>query len=321
MYAQIHRSGALSAVARRQHGVVRRCQLASFGLGAHVVAANRGAERWQAIGERVVLLQNAPPNRRQLMWIAVLDAGTCALGSHTSLELAGFRGFASEGDLIHLVIPRGDKVTRLAGVRVHESRRLRPHEFVFTDGLPRTPAARSVLDAAAWQPHPRFAATMVASAVQQRLVTVDELDCALRTIGRIRHKQYLREAIRDAASGAQALGELDLARMCRRFDLAQPTRQVRRRDPSGGWRYLDAEWELPFGESVVLEVDGRHHMDAAQWQADMRRERAIVVGRKRVLRATNFEVRHEPAYLVRDLRALGVPSSADLSESRAPIAE
>ena len=277
------------------------------------------AERWLTIGEEVVLLQNAPPNRSQLMWIAVLDAGECALGSHTSLELAGFRSFASEAELIHLVIPRGEKVTPLEGVQVHESRRLRPRESVFTDGLPRTPTARSVLDAAAWQPHPRFAATMVAAAVQQRLVTAAELDAAMRTIGRIRHKQILREAIRDAAAGAQALGELDLAAMCRRFDLAQPVRQVPRKDASGVWRYLDAEWATANGDSVVLEVDGGHHLDVAQWQADIRRERAIVVGRKWVLRATNYEVRHEPAFLVRDLRALGVPTNAELSESGAAI--
>ena len=138
------------------------------------------------MGEEVVLLQNVPPDRRQLMWVAVLDAGECALGSHTSLELAGFKSFASEAEKIHLIIPRGDKVTRFGGVQVHESRRLHPEQAVVTDGLPRTPTAGAVLDAAAWQPYPRFAATMVAAAVQQRLVTAAELDAALRSVGRIR---------------------------------------------------------------------------------------------------------------------------------------
>ncbi len=197
-----------------------------------------------------------------------------------------------------------------------------PEQTVFTEGLPRILTAQAVLDAAAWQPHPRFAATMVAAAVQQRLVTTAELDATLRAVGRIRHKGYLREAVADAAGGSQALGELDLVRMCRQFGLRIPDRQVPRRDASGVWRYLDAEWRLPHGgEVVVLEVDGMFHMDASSWQADMRRERSIVVGRKFVLRATNFEVRHEPAYLVRDLRDLGVPLTSELSEPGAPIAE
>ena len=104
-----------------------------------------------------------------------------------------------------------------------------------------------------------------------------------------------------------------------------PNRQVIRRDATGRRRYLDAEWELPSGEIVVLEVDGSHHLDAANWQADMKRERSVVVSRRWVLRATTFEVRLEPAVIARDLRALGVPflgkvrelesgSAADLDE-------
>lgn len=320
MYARVDPESDLGKVALSQHGVVRRRQLAACGIGRHELVANLEAERWARIGDEVVLLQNAPPDRRQRMWVAVLDAGECALGSHTSLELAGFTSFASEAELVHLVIPRGGKVTPVDGVRVHESRRLRPERTVYTAGLPRTPTPRSVLDAAAWQPYPRFAAVMVAAAVQQRLVTASELDDAMRTVGRIRHKQFLREAIRDAAAGAHAAGELDLARVCRRFGLVPPNRQVPRRDAAGVWRFLDAEWDLPDGEVVVLEVDGKQHMDAVHWQADMRRERSIVVGRKRVLRATNFEVRHEPLLIVRDLRALGVPLTAELSESQPPLA-
>jgi hypothetical protein len=317
----VERFPGLGLAAERQHGVLSRRSLDAVGVGDTIVRAQVRAERWLAIGDEVVLLQNARPNRRQLMWIAVLDAGECALGSHTSLELAGFRSFATEAHMVHLVIPRGDKVTHLAGVQVHESRRLHPEQTVFTDGLPRTPTARAVLDAAAWQPYPRFAATMVAAAIQQRLVTADELDAMLRCVGRIRHKQYLREAITDAAAGSQALGELDLAKMCRSFGLTLPNRQVRRRDASGVWRFLDAEWEVRGGEVVVLEVDGGQHMDASSWQADIRRERWIVVGRKRVLRATNFEVRHEPGHLVNDLLALGVPRTTELSEPREAIAQ
>ena len=39
----------------------------------------------------------------------------------------------------------------------------------------------------------------------------------------------------------------------------------------------DCEWDLPSGEIVVLEIDGGHHMEVAHWQADMRRERGIVI--------------------------------------------
>ncbi len=124
MFARLDQYPGLVLLARRQHGVIRREQFADCGVGRNEVAANIAANRWTAVGEEIVLLQNAPPTRRQLMWMAVLDAGVCALGSHTSLEFVGFRPFAQEAEQIHLVIPRGDKVTRFDGVVVHESRRL-----------------------------------------------------------------------------------------------------------------------------------------------------------------------------------------------------
>ena len=235
------------------------------------------------------------------MWLVLLDAGEdAALGSHTALELAGFKGFAREAADIHLIVQRGARATPLPGVRVHESRRLSVEELIDIDGLRRTETARSVLDAAAWQPFPRFACLMVAAAVQQRVTTPASLAEAMRTVGRIRHKAYLRLALADVREGAQSLGELDLARLCRRFGLVRPRRQVLRRDRSGRIRYLDAEWDLPNGEICVLEVDGGHHMDVASWQEDMRRERSIVVARRWVLRATVFEIRLESAAVFAD---------------------
>ncbi len=248
------------------------------------------------------------------MWLAALDAGpVAALGSHTALELYGFAGFAAERSDIHLIVPRGRHVTRLDGVRVHESRRLRTIDITPIDRLPCTNPARSVLDAAAWQPYPRFACVMVAAAVQQGLSTAAELDGQMRTIGRVRHKAYLRLAIAEASGGVQSIGELDLAYVCRRFHLIQPRRQVKRVDAAGRVRYHDAEWDVPGGDVVVLEIDGGHHREAAHWEADMKRERAIVVSGRRVLRCTNFELRAEPGVIVRDLLALGVPRRCELS--------
>ena len=251
----------------------------------------------------------------------MLDAaGLVALGSHTALAILGFRTFAQEADDIHLIITRGARTTPMTGVRVHESRRLRAEQLIMVDGLPCTGAARSAIDAAAWQPFPRFACAIVAAVVQQGLASAAELDNELRYVGRVRHKAYLRLAVRDIADGAQSLGELDLAAVCRRFGLAPPVRQVPRRDSAGRWRYLDGQWNLASGEVVVLEVDGGHHRDVEHWQSDMRRERAVVVSRRRVLRATIFELRLDPADIVADLRALGVPTLAELSDAQRAIA-
>ncbi|HEV2928460.1 MAG TPA: hypothetical protein VGW74_07195 [Propionibacteriaceae bacterium] len=148
---------------------------------------------------------------------------------------------------------------------------------------------------------------MIAAAVQQRLCAAVELDEALRYVGRVRHKQYMRVALRDAAGGAESLGEIDVARLCARFGLVAPVRQTLRLDSAGRRRYLDCEWVMPDGTVVVLEIDGGHHMDVANWQDDMRRERSVVRTRALVLRATAFEVRVEPHLIAADLVAIGVP--------------
>ncbi len=244
------------------------------------------------------------------MWIAVLDAaGPVALGSYTALELVGFRNFAVEAEQLQLIVTRGSRVTPLQGVRVHESRRLHQGDITEVQGLPCTRPARSAIDAAAWQPYPRFACAMIAATVQQRIATPAEFDQALREVGRVRHKAYLRLTVRDAEGGAESLGEIDLGRTCERYGMVPPLRQTRRRDASGRWRYLDAEWYTPDGEIVVLEIDGSHHMDANHWEADMKRERSIVVSRRRVLRATAYEIRLEPESIIADLFALGVPDT------------
>lgn len=232
----------------------------------------------------------------------------------------GWRSFAREAAEIHLIIARGARTTPLPGVRVHESRRIRAEQVVTVDHLPCTGVARSAIDAAAWQPFPRFACAVVSAVVQQGLTSPAELQNELRYVGRVRHKAYLRLALSDIAGGAQSLGELDLAEVCRRFRLVAPNRQVPRRETGGTWRFLDAEWVLPTGEVVVLEVDGGHHRLVEHWEADMRRERAIVVSRRRVLRATTFELRLDAGAIVADLRALGVPTLAELSDSRRAIA-
>ena len=299
----------VASLTRLQNQVATRAQLLGRGLSAHTIRAQMEAHRWQSWGHHVVVLHNGALSRRQLMWAALLDAGPdAALASHTALELAGFRSFAAEAASLHLLVERGAKVHRHPDVVVHESRRLHPEHHVATAGLRRTATARSVLDAAAWQPWPRFACALLAAAVQQRLCSAMDLDRALQQIGRIRHKEHLRAALADVAGGSEAISELDLVKLCRRFGLREPDRQVRRRDRYGRLRYLDAEWRLPGGGRLVLEVDGAHHLDVEHWEADIRRERGLVVSGARVLRATSIEVRLEPGQLAADLLALGVPS-------------
>ena len=152
---------------RSQSGVATIDQLVAGGLTRHEVAAHVTGRRWQRIGDRCVLTHNHVPTREQLRWLAVLDYRVpAALAGCTALEVAGFRYFGREFELIHVVVPRGAAYRRLPDVKVHESRRFSTRDIVHVHGCPTTPMPRAALDAAAWQPFPRYAAGLLVAVVR-----------------------------------------------------------------------------------------------------------------------------------------------------------
>jgi hypothetical protein len=302
-------NGDAARLLRHQAGVASLGQLKGQGLSESRIRAQVDARRWQRVGDRCIVAHNHVLDRRQTMWVAVLDpVGPTALAGLSSLELAGLRFFGEEARQIHVVVQRGARYHVLPNVRIHESRRFDPDFVIRSEGLPCTPLARSALDAGAWQPYPRYACGVLAAVVQQRICVASDLADALKFVGRIRHKQHMRRAVADIAGGAEALSEIDVARLCRRYGISPPVRQRLRRDPSGRKRYLDCEWDLPGGRVVVLEVDGSHHLTVEHWEADMKRERGIVISGRQVLRVTANEARHDQGEVAADLRALGVPT-------------
>ena len=293
---------------RAQNQVARVQQLVDAGLTRKYIQSQVDARRWTRYGDHCVVTHNHVPTRVQRMWLAVLEpAGPVCLAAWTSLETAGFRFFGDELKPIHILVVRGNTSGRTEGIIVHASRRFSAEDIDERFVLPRTRLPRSALDAAAWQPSPRYATGLLAAVVQQRVCTVDELFDQMQYVGRVRHKAAMRLALHDIAGGAEALSELDVAAMCRRFGLLLPDRQVIRRDRNGRRRYLDCEWRLPNGSIIVLEVDGAHHLEVEQWEADVKRERGVVITGRRVLRATANEARHDQAELAADLEAIGVP--------------
>jgi very-short-patch-repair endonuclease len=80
-----------------------------------------------------------------------------------------------------------------------------------------------------------------------------------------------------------------------------------RREASGRRRYLHAQWALPDGRIVAVEVDGAVHLDARQWVDDQLRQNEIVLGGTIVLRYPSVVVRLEPEWVMAQLRrALGL---------------
>jgi uncharacterized protein DUF559 len=90
-----------------------------------------------------------------------------------------------------------------------------------------------------------------------------------------------------------------LARPCDLLAVVAGNPRLPRRDSAGRRRWLDAVWETA---RLIVEVDGIHHIDAAQYWADMDRGNDFTLGGYRILRFPAFVVRYRSGYVAGKIR-------------------
>jgi hypothetical protein len=275
---------AVSDIADRQLGVVRRRDLLGAGLTDSQADRCLLVRRWQDVGADVLVLHNGPLTSRQEWAVAVLAGGSlCGLAARTAAEAAGLLGWESKR--VEVVVPRGTTYPVLRGIapKVHESRRFNSMDLADV-WPPRVRIERALVDAAAWSAKPRAACGVLAAGVQQRLTVAERLLVELDRAGAVRHRRVMRSALWDIAGGAHAVSEIAFIRFCRRHGLPRPAHQVVRRDPNGRRRYLDATLIGPNGAVVRVEIDGALHLLVRTYWDDMARGNEMSIGRETVLR-------------------------------------
>jgi very-short-patch-repair endonuclease len=299
-----HDAGPLDWLTFEQSGVVTSRQ-AVDALGRGAVRGRLRSGAWRSICRGVVSTTNGRLDHDQQIWVAVLAAGRGAvLGGATALGEAGVRGLRSGS--LQIVVPAARRASSalprlppdMPAVRVRRTTIL-PDEHLQIGRPPRTTVARSVVDAAAWARSDDEARTVLAATCQQRLVLPAAIEQVLTLLPRIRRRGLIRTTVADIAGGAQALSEIDLLALCRRYRLPLPDLQERRRDAAGRHRFLDAYWRE---WHVHAEVDGAHHMDVRHWADDMRRQNEIWIAGDVILRFPAWVIRARPAEVAEQLR-------------------
>ncbi len=295
-------------IAERQEGVLSRRQLELYGVGADHVRNQVAADRWQLVSPTVVCLTTGQLTSAQRRWAGVLHAGEPAvLAGLTALEDAGLDNWARAE--VSVLIPKSEDPPVLTGTRFVETRRDIAELTEPASSPPRMTVESAALLFAAYDRSERTAGGVLAAVVQQGLTTADLLAEQLKEMKPLRRAPLFRLLLDDIRGGAHSMAEIDLGRLCREHGLALPDRQVPRRDRSGRRRYTDAEWHLPGGRKVVLEVDGSFHVEVEHWWADMARERELVLDGAITLRCSSQEVRAQGAEIARILLRAGVPRS------------
>lgn len=293
-------AGSFSDLARQQQDVLARPQLHALGVSRSRVRNEVRARRWRLAGRHAVILHRGPPSFLQRAWVAMLNAGPrSALCGLTAAGLDGLVGFPS--DEIHVLVPRGADARPGPGVVIHQSRRFRPPDDLHpAHHPPRTRLSRSLVDAAIWASDPEFACSLLAAAVQQRLVSAARLRTELeaRRVGR--HRRLLLGALGDIEGGSESFAEIDAARLCRRAGIPAPTRQAVRLDSHGRRRYLDLFWDPP---GLCVEIDGRFHMREREWRLDMDRQNDLLLSGALMLRFPTLTLRLDPGRFVSQIAA------------------
>jgi hypothetical protein len=286
---------------------VSREQLRLHGVDRHHVRTQLKARRWQQVSHTVLATTTGPLSHEQQLWVGVLQADRpAALAGVTALGLAGLQGW--HRPYVTVLVPKSEDPVRLDGYQFVETRR-DIAALTAPTAPPRLRVEPAALLFAAYDRSERTGCGLLAAVVQQRLTTAERLRKQLAELRPLRRAPLFRLLLDDIEGGAHSMAEVDLGRLCREHGLRLPDRQVPRRDRNGRRRWLDAEWILPDGRVVVLEIDGAFHMDVDDWWADMGRERELVIQRREVLRCSTFELRRVPDRIARDLRAIGIPDA------------
>lgn len=261
---------------------------------------------WQRVTSQTYLARQGDITQAELRMAGVLEAGPdAALAGCSALVEAGWSG--PDDGYVHVLVARGHRsrfVPPPAWLRVHST--IHPPQRL---GFPtRVNAARAAIDAAAWAGSRRARMVTLTSAAQQRLVTVRELRRELAVRPRVRGAHAMHQILDDISGGSTSSGEVAFRRGCRARGLPDPRMQVRRR-AGGRMRCTDAEFHLPDGRLLIVEIDGVAHMDVSQWCDDLDRQNALAATTGAlVLRVTTWELREDAEPFFALLASLLIPA-------------
>lgn len=274
--------------AREQGGVLSRQQIYAAGVSRAEVRANIRADRWARVGRQSVCVHRGPLTQHARHWLAVIEAGPRAyLDGGSAVIAAGLKNFTMTK--VRVSVPRGARMMRISGVDIRQTRRWCP------DDLAPGPLRRSRVEVAAirhalWARSDREAALVLTMSVQQEITTAEKLGVEMLRVRRDKRRGFIHAVLLDLLGGVRSLGELDVARECRRRGLPDPSRQVVRRGRNGRY-YLDIYWDR---WKLVVEVDGIQHAMAQQIVGDAIRQNDLVLQGNTVLRLPLLGLRISP---------------------------
>lgn len=259
-------------------------QLQDIGVTRHQLQTRLRRGQWHKADRSVIRINGAPVTWESQVLVAVLAGGPGAVASHrTAAALWGLEG--CRRGIPEISIPRG-RTFRRPGIRVHQSTDLDRTTTTIIRSIPTTLVARTLLDLGAVVPRARVHVALD-YARRKKLTNWNVLLSTLVVharrgrdgVGTLR--AILDEHFGEVVATESGFERLVAIALCE-AGLAPPVLQHEVR--IGGRLYrLDLAY---LDEMVAIELDGGDHLERSIWEADHKRQNALVNAGWTVLRFT-----------------------------------
>jgi hypothetical protein len=282
-----------------QFGVVTREQVLTAGLTVPGLRHRlRPGGPWQRMLPGVYLMSTGGATAGQREAAAFLYAGPDSrLTGPAALRFHEI--WAPEDDRVDVLVDASRPRASRGYVVVHRTRRM-PRACSHRRVIAYVPAERAVADAVGGLGRLADARTIVASAVQQRRCSIDQLArelAARRSVG----NGLLRTVLAEVADGIRSAPEGDLRGLVNRSGLPRPLYNPRLCLNGQFLAKPDAWWQAA---AVAVEVDSRQfHLLPRDWADTMRRYSRMTAAGILVLHYSPFQLRTEPDRAVREITA------------------
>jgi hypothetical protein len=282
-----------------QRGVLGRGQVLSLGMTTKALRYRiRPGGPWQRLLPGVYLTVTGEPTDAQREMAALLYAGQASIiTGPAALRRHQIRGPAAA--TVDVLMPAGRERASRDFVVARATRRM-PRSWTVDWALRYALPARAVADTLSTLTRLAEARTVVASAVQQRRCSIDQLAAELRE-RRSAGNTLLRLVLAEVADGTMSAAEGDLRDLIAGSGLPVPFyNPILFLDG----RFLakpDAWWP---GAAVAVEVDSREfHLLPEDWEQTMRRHRRMTAAGLSVLHLSPRQLRAEPRQVITDIAA------------------
>lgn len=290
---------ALSALIRRQEGVVSRKQALAAGLSPSALRYRlRPGGPWPVWLPGVYLTETGTPTQSQREIAALLYGGRHAVLTGVA-ALRRYRLPAPESAVVDILIPAQSQCKSISYVRVHRTTRMpdmvygRPHCVC-------APPARAVADAVRGVTDLGAARALLAGVVQNGGCPLWQLEQEL-SAGPVQHSALLRSVLAEVADGVRSAPEAELRALIKRAGLPMPMFNPRLYLPDGTFIACPDAWWPEAG--VAVEVDSkRWHLSPEDWERTMDRHDRLSQHAIVTLHFTPHKLRSEQAFVIARLR-------------------